>query len=628
MNNKNGITPLKLGAREKLGILKPYISERFMDQLKSVWLIIAYLILFQLLILRLPIVDALMIAVGIVTVLVGLMFFMEGLMLGLMPFGETIGATLPQKAGLPVILAFAFIVGIGATFAEPAISTLQIAGRTIDPHTSPLLYSMLNEFSGQLVLAVGVGVGIAVIFGLLRFMYQLSLKVMIIPLVLVLTTFTVYSHFNEILKPVIGLAWDCGAVTTGPVTVPLVLALGLGVSRIVSGSGEGGSGFGIVTLASLFPILAVMILAFAHLGLDDYAGRPNSSIPPAASTEVAASEKEHIFEDPQTSRRFIGFTEEEFHDFVKSGELPANAQISYEGEKTFADGVITVQNPVMVITKERTVVSEFKEVRMWDAELTFMDKLSASALNAVRAILPLCLFLFLVLKFVLREKIKHADELITGIFFALLGMTLFTHGIYLALDPLGSQLGQNISSTFDVILPYGMERAYGPLFESRAVGQSVVIFFAFLLGYSATLAEPALNALGSTVEKITIGAFKKALLMQAVGVGVGVGIAAGISTMIYELDLVWLLIPPYILLLVLTLLSTEEFVNIAWDSAGVTTGPITVPLVLAMGLGVGASVNAPAGFGVLAMASVCPIVCVLAVGLAVKSKRPEDPVQH
>lgn len=584
--------------------------------------------MFQLLVLKLPIVDALMIAVGIVAVLVGLMFFMEGLMLGLMPFGETIGATLPRKAGLPVILSFAFIVGIGATFAEPAISTLQIAGKSIDPYTAPLLYSLLNEFAGQLVLAVGAGVGIAVIFGLLRFLYQWSLKVMIIPLVLLLAALTVFAHFNEVLNPVIGLAWDCGAVTTGPVTVPLVLALGIGVSRIVSGSGGGGSGFGIVTLASLFPILAVLILALTHIGLDDYYGRPNSRVDLIKAVETADSGQREIFDDHHHNRRFIGFTEEEFYEFKSSGKLPHNARISYEGEKTYKDGVITVQNPVMVITKERTVAAEFKQVRIWDSGLTFLDKLSKSALNAVRAILPLCLFLFLVLRFILRDRVKHADEIITGIFFTLAGMTLFTLGIYLALDPLGSQLGQNISSTFDSILPYGMDRFHGPLFESKAAGQAVVIFFAFLLGYSATLAEPALNALGSTVEKITIGAFKKALLMQAVGIGVGVGIAAGIATMVYELELVWLLVPPYMLLIGLTVISTEEFVNIAWDSAGVTTGPITVPLVLAMGLGVGASVNAPAGFGVLAMASVCPILSVLIVGLAVKNKRPEDPVHH
>jgi hypothetical protein len=68
----------------------------------------------------------------------------------------------------------------------------------------------------------------------------------------------------------------------------------------------------------------------------------------------------------------------------------------------------------------------------------------------------------------------------------------------------------------------------------------------------------------------------------------------------------------------LTIFSTEEFVNVAWDSAGVTTGPVTVPLVLAMGLGLGNAVSAVDGFGILSLASICPIVAVLSMGLFIQ----------
>jgi hypothetical protein len=118
------------------------------------------------------------------------------------------------------------------------------------------------------------------------------------------------------------------------------------------------------------------------------------------------------------------------------------------------------------------------------------------------------------------------------------------------------------------------------------------------------------------VEEITVGAFKKAFLIQAVAIGVGVGIAVGIVKIVFQVPLVYVLLPPYLGLLGLSAISTEEMVNIAWDSAGVTTGPITVPLVIAMGLGLGNSLpGVIEGFGVLAMASVCPILSVLLVGL-------------
>jgi hypothetical protein len=157
--------------------------------------------------------------------------------------------------------------------------------------------------------------------------------------------------------------------------------------------------------------------------------------------------------------------------------------------------------------------------------------------------------------------------------------------------------------------------------EGGITGIIVILIFAFILGYGATLAEPALNALGVTVEELTVGTFKKSLLMQAVALGVGFGIALGVAKIMFNIPLIWMCGPPYILLLVITKLSTEEFVNIGWDSAGVTTGPITVPLVLAMGLGIGAQVGVVEGFGILSMASVCPILSVLSVGMIVTAKR-------
>ena len=156
-----------------------------------------------------------------------------------------------------------------------------------------------------------------------------------------------------------------------------------------------------------------------------------------------------------------------------------------------------------------------------------------------------------------------------------------------------------------------------PIF-SIMTGLSIVIGFAFILGFGATLAEPALNALGSTVQTLTNGAFKKSMLMYSVAWGVAVGIALGVSKVVLGFDLMKVLLPLYVLGIVLTIFSTEEFVNVAWDSAGVTTGPVKVPLVLAMGLGLGNAVSAIDGFGILSLASICPIVAVLSMGLVIK----------
>jgi hypothetical protein len=611
----------QLGTRNTLRLLIPYFKRNFMEQLKSVWFIVAYLMVFQVLILQLPLVYSLMICFGIFIVMVGLMFFMEGLRLGLMPLGESIGSVFPHKSKMPTILGFAFLLGIGATFAEPAIAVLKAAGSGVSPDKAPLLYSLLNDFSGQLVMCVGIGVGFAVLLGVMRFFYGWSLKLLIIPVVSGLLALSAFFSQNEVLQAVLGLAWDCGAVTTGPVTVPLVLALGIGVCRVVSKGNSNNAGFGIVTLASLFPILAVLMLALYHYSVDDYYGAEQYKgeiYPPATLTEAVTDSPAANTADASNAALF---SEQEFNSFVAEGNLDSNHSFALEGgQAVFKDGKIILENPLVVI--EKTAAVEAAEVAAWDSGKDMGSAVKQALMDALRAIIPLCIFLFFVLRVVLKQKLTHPEEVGVGVIFALTGMTLFGLGITLGLTPLGSQLGSNVPSTFAEISVWGASFSAGPMIESGEWGKMIAIIFAFYLGYGATLAEPALNALGDTVERITVGAFRKRLLMQSVAIGVGLGIAAGILKIAYNVPLITMLVPPYLLLLVLTWISSEEFVNFGWDSAGVTTGPITVPLVLAIGLGVGGNVpGVTDGFGVLALASVGPILTVLTVGLITNARK-------
>ena len=154
--------------------------------------------------------------------------FMEGLKLGLMPFGEVIGNTLPRKLPLAGVLFIALLLGIGVTFAEPAIGALQVAGSIVDPEKAPYLFTLLNDRSGTTVLLVGLGVGLAAVLGTVRFLRGWSLKPLIFMSLAPTLVLSVIAFMDPELSKIVGLAWDCGAVTTGPVTVPLVLALGIG----------------------------------------------------------------------------------------------------------------------------------------------------------------------------------------------------------------------------------------------------------------------------------------------------------------------------------------------------------------------------------------------------------------
>ena len=527
---------VKLTPGETYQLIRPYVSVRFMEQVRAVVPLGIYLLLFQILILRELEADYWIITAGLFAVIAGLMFFMEGLKLGLMPFGTIIGSTLPCNSPLPLVLFITLLLGIGVTFAEPAIGALKAAGENVSVEQAPYLYALLNEWSDTLVLVVGFSVGLAAVLGTLRFLYGWSLKPMIYASLAPVLTLTVYSAFDPEMEKIIGLAWDCGAVTTGPVTVPLVLSLGIGIAAAAGKGDSGLSGFGIVTLASLFPITGVLLLAL-----------------------------------------YVSFTQSpsEIIEVAKQGAAAAQAMEPAWYERSPGEEIIL----------------------------------------GVRAILPLVLFLFLVLRLILKEKLNNKGEIFYGITLTIIGMCIFNLGLTYGLSKLGGDVGELVPAAFTEVP--GVE--VSPIYI-YVIGLTLALLFAWALGFGATLAEPALNALGETTEKLTNGVFKKKTLLIAVSLGVAFGIAAGLAKLIFHLPLVWMIVPSYLLAIVLTVFSSEEYVNVAWDSAGVTTGPITVPLVLAMGLGIGSAMNAVEGFGILCMASIGPILSVMITGLWARYK--------
>ena len=215
----------------------------------------------------------------------------------------------------------------------------------------------------------------------------------------------------------------------------------------------------------------------------------------------------------------------------------------------------------------------------------------------------------------LKEKLPNPKIIFFGIFLCVLGMVVFNLGLSYGLSKLGGQSGGLVPAAFTQIAAVEDSPLY-----FVALGIFIALSFAWLLGFGATLAEHDLNALGMTVENLTNGSFKKTTLMYAVSLGVAFGISIGVATIIFDIPIAYLLIPGYTLAIFLTSISNEEFVNIAWDSAGVTTGPVTVPLVLAMGLGFGNALGAVEGFGILSMASIGPIVAVLSTGIYIRWK--------
>lgn len=671
--------------KDSLKLIFDYAKVRVIEQAKSIAFIISYLVLFQLLILRVPLEDALATAGGLALVVFGLAFFLEGLVLGLMPIGERVGVKLPTKAGIIVICLFGIVLGFGATFAEPAISALKLAGSTITAWDSPLLFLILERYSEVLVICVGTGVGLAVALGLCRFYYSWAMKPIIYAVLPVLLALTLFASFDDNLSKIIGLAWDCGAVTTGAVTVPLVLALGIGVSRAASKGSSSGGGFGIILLASLFPVLAVLLLGMV---INTHVPKPATEkdfFSAAGRTEalkVFNSEEEivqHLFTRGTEEGRMAFFGDE----FSYSAAIKSLAE-NTDNRKRFL-GSFPLNKWILnkASDNERNLLADVNLTENSLESGQTIEVLQGEAVAGLQAVIPLTLLLLLVLILFLREKLKYKDEVALGIAFTVFGMTLLTSGIQLGLGSLGNEVGSHLPKAFakeekfidrvvindfDSTLLYkavsvsGIQKTFfnvydqiydreivrpiefepvrydsankryvhaiveQPLFDHKyyALGFVVVLLFAFGMGYGATLAEPALNALGMTVEELTVGALKRKQIVQVVSIGVAAGITLGLSRILFGYPLVFILVPSYLILLVLTYLSEDEFSAIAWDSGGVTTGPVTVPLVLAMGLGIGNELSVSDGFGILAMASAFPVITVLTFGILSKKKQKEN----
>ncbi|MDE6773873.1 MAG: DUF1538 domain-containing protein, partial [Treponemataceae bacterium] len=196
--------------------------------------------------------------VGGVLVILGLTVFLLGIDIGVIPIGEQSGAALAAKRNLPLLLIAAFMIGFIVTVAEPDVQVLADQVRGIAPS--------VNKW--HLILMIAAGIGLAVSLGIFRMVFSLPLNILLLiayAIVFALAFFTP-AEFQ-------GIAFDSGGAPTGPMTVPFIMALGLGVAavRVKTGAkdaAENDDGFGLTGIASIGPIAAVCLygIIFAHTG--------------------------------------------------------------------------------------------------------------------------------------------------------------------------------------------------------------------------------------------------------------------------------------------------------------------------------------------------------------------------
>jgi uncharacterized membrane protein (DUF2068 family) len=235
-----------------------------------------------------------------------------------------------------------------------------------------------------------------------------------------------------------------------------------------------------------------------------------------------------------------------------------------------------------------------------------------SLFDSFRDLLPIIAVVAFFQFFVLRQSMPQLGQILAGTFIVMIGLAMFVQGLKMALFPLGEDMAHNFVRR-------------GSLFW--------LLIFAFTLGFGTTVAEPALIAVAAEAAKVAsaanvIGPTQSDLSSYALGLRLTVALSVGIALLVGVIRIIkgwpvhWLIMGGYLGVVIMTGFAPPEIIGIAYDSGGVTTSTVTVPLVTALGVGLASSIRGRDpmldGFGLIAFASLTPMIFVMAYGILIR----------
>ena len=436
-------------------------------------------------------------ACSALALVLGMALFNLGADMAMTPMGEQVGSGLPKSGKFKLLLIICFVMGVFVTIAEPDLSVLASQVKEVINGTT-------------LIFTIGVGVGAFLVLSVLRVVFRLSLSHLMTFFYLLLFALAalIIESGNASFLP---LAFDSGGVTTGPITVPFIMALGAGVAAALGDKHDRESSFGFIALCSIGPILAVM---------------------------------------------FLG--------------LFSGGEVSY----TLPD--YSVENRLGFALFE-TILHTGKEVLL--------------------ALLPIAAFFFVLQFFILKLPKKRIIQIVVGIFYTFFGLVIFLAAVAIGFMPIGYQMGVQLAAGHPAVL----------------------VGFAFLLGLTVVLAEPAIHVLNKQVETVTGGAVSKCSMLIALSLGVGAAITLSVIRVIFDFSVLYYLIPGYFLSLGLSFFVPKLYTAIAFDSGGVASGPLTSSFILPFLIGVCAALQGESkilldAFGLVSMVAMTPLISIQILG--------------
>jgi len=258
--------------------------------------------------------------------------------------------------------------------------------------------------------------------------------------------------------------------------------------------------------------------------------------------------------------------------------------VVYSGADTLTQGVAVAKE---VAQKTHGVV--------FDGSFTHI---LAELVNVLMDIAPILIVIFFFQYFVIHKRISHFRKIIAGIIMVIFGLYAFIIGLEMGLFPIGESIA----------------------FQLTGMNNNLLIYlFAFMIGFATTMAEPALLAIAVKAEEISGGNINQMALRAIVALGVAIGISLGSYRIVMGDPIHYYIIVGYIFVIIMTYFSPQYIIPIAYDSGGVTTSTVTVPLVAALGLGLAENIEGRNplidGFGLIAFASLFPMITVMGYGI-------------
>jgi hypothetical protein len=261
-----------------------------------------------------------------------------------------------------------------------------------------------------------------------------------------------------------------------------------------------------------------------------------------------------------------------------------------------ADTGITPSSISEAVATAKTVV--VASTYTFSAMDTFME-----LIGVIKDVAPILIAIFFFQYIIIKKPVAHLHKIVTGIIMVILGLYAFIVGLEMGLFPIGETIA----------------------FQLTDMGNNLLIYlFAFLIGFSTTMAEPALLAIAIKAEEISEGNIKQNVLRIVVALGVAIGIGLGSYRIVAGDPIHYYIIAGYMLVIIFTYFAPKYIVPIAYDSGGVTTSTVTVPLVAALGLGLAENIEGRNplidGFGLIAFASLFPMLTVMGYGIIAQYK--------